>query len=303
MRIKHLHAITFVRTGQKVFVILALAGSAAVGCAGGLFACGTAPKKEPGPTAAEAERVSQEASGVFGGKPSQASASHASGAWKIALATAPPNADDITTMQLLSTVRSQTGLTGARLEKRGKALVVTYGAYASATDPAAQEQLARVRGLVVGGTKPFSGASLIPPAYSGTTGSDTEMNLATLRQRYGDRAAYTLQIAAYERNDGKDATPEDLAEIRKAAEAAATQLRAEGEEAFYYHGPRRSMVTVGVFSEKEFDTSRPGRESPALRVLKEKYKFNLVNGAPIRVRTRANPEGIVQPSFVVAVPE
>lgn len=303
MRSKHLQTITFERTGQKVFVILALASAAVVSCAGGLCACGTAPKKASGPSAAEADRVSREASGVFGDKPAPGPSSAGAGAWKISLATAPSDADDITTMQLLGTVRSQTGLTGARLEKRGKALVVTYGAYASASDPAAQEQLARVRGLVVGGAKPYSGASLIPPAYSGTTGSDTEMNLATLRQRYGERAAYTLQIAAYERNDGKDATPEDLAEIRKAAEAAAAQLRTEGEEAFYYHGPRRSMVTVGVFSAKEFDTSRPGRESPALRVLKEKYKFNLVNGAPIRVRTRANPEGIVQPSFVVAVPE
>lgn len=303
MRSKHLHTITFRRTGQKVFVILALASAAAVGCTSGLCACGTAPKKAPGPSTAETERVSREASGVFGDKPAPGPSSTGAGAWKIALATAPADADDISTMQLLGTVRAQTGLTGARLEKRGKALVVTYGAYASASDPAAQEQLARARGLVVGGAKPYAAASMIPPAYSGMTGSDTEMNLATLKQRYGERAAYTLQIAAYERNDGKDATPEDLAEIRRAAEAAATQLRTDGEEAFYYHGPRRSMVTVGVFSEKEFDTSRPGRESPALRVLKEKYKFNLVNGAPIRVRTRANPEGVVQPSFVVAVPE
>ncbi len=303
MRSKYLQMITFAGTGQKVFVILTLATVALVGCAGGLTACGTAPKKASGPSDTEAAKVAQEASGVFGDRPVTNAGTAGAGVWKIALATAPATSDDIATMQLLANVRVQTGLPGARLEKRGKVLVVTSGAFASAADPAAQEELARVRGLVIDGRRPYATASLLPPGAEAGAGTDGEMNLATLRQRAGSRAAFTLQIAAYERNDGKDASPEDLAEIRRAAEVAAKQLRADGEEAYFYHGPRRSMVTVGVFSEKEYDTSRPGRESPALRLLKEKYKYNLVNGAPIRVRTRANPEGVVQPSFVVAVPE
>ncbi|GJQ29010.1 MAG: hypothetical protein HBSAPP03_08940 [Phycisphaerae bacterium] len=265
-----------------------------------MFACQTAPRQPAGPS--PSDRFTGEASAIFGA-PKAGSNAPADGGWKLLLAVAAAGADDIATMQLVGTVRMQTGLHAARLEKQGKVLAVTYGSYASATDESALAELRRIRTLEIDGRMPYAGAMLIPPAFEGSAVVGGEMDLATLKKRVGKRAAFTLQIAAYERADGKDALPEDLAEIRKAAEEAARRLRQDGDEAFYYHGPRRSMVTVGVFSEKEYDTTRPGRESPLLKLLREKYPFNLVNGAPIRVRTRANPEGVVQPSFVVAVPD
>ena len=79
-----------------------------------------------------------------------------------------------------------------------------------------------------------------------------DFDLATVKARRGTKKPlYTLQIAVYGRPDNTDATKEDLAQFRKSAEEAVVQLRREGEQAYYYHGPNRSMVTVGIFSEDD----------------------------------------------------
>lgn len=245
--------------------------------------------------------LSAEAGTLFPASPNQnATSPTRDDSWTIVLAR--PAGDDMAGMQALNQARSHAALSEARLEKRGRSLVVAIGRYSSPADPKAREDLERVRAISHGSGKPYEGAVLAPPALGAVEGSDPEMNLATLKARQGKRAVYTLQVAAYERADGKEATPEDLATIRQAAERAAAAMRKDGEEAFYYHGPRRSMVTVGVFGEREAD-SGTGRLSPALRALQARHPNNLVNGAPLIVKNRANPKGIVQPSFVVAVPD
>jgi hypothetical protein len=97
--------------------------------------------------------------------------------------------------------------------------------------------------------------------------------------------------------------PEELAEFRKRAEEAVVSLRREGEEAFYYHGPRGSMVTVGVFGPKDLDVTKPGRESFALREARRKFPFNLVNGAQLLVKTKTQQSQSAQPSFVLQIPD
>lgn len=298
---KYLQTITATRTRQKNFVNAIGFGPAAVGCAILLCACSGTPKKSPPVAANDTGPLASEASLVFDvSNPADVTATASS--WKLILATAPGDLGDVEILQWLATIRTASGYPNARLEKRGRTLSVAAGTFPSPRDPAVQRELARLRALEVGGERPFAQAALVHVGGA-ASGDDSELNLATLKQRLGSRAAYSLQVAAYERTDGRAETPQDLAEIRAAAEAAAKRLRDDGDEAFYYHGPRRSMVTVGVFSEREYDPTKPGRESPMLRLLREKYPHNLVNGAPIRVRTRADPEGKVQPSFVVAVPE
>jgi len=85
------------------------------------------------------------------------------------------------------------------------------------------------------------------------------------------------------------------------------ELRAEGDQAFYYHAPYRSMVTVGVFGESDFDaTTTPPIESRRLRQTREKFPHNLLNGKGIR-ETITNSAGQrvtrLQPSSLVAIPE
>ncbi|MDX1565257.1 MAG: hypothetical protein R3236_07625 [Phycisphaeraceae bacterium] len=101
---------------------------------------------------------------------------------------------------------------------------------------------------------------------------------------------YTLQIAHYE-------NPDNPAERRKRAEEYAQQLREQGEQAFYYHGPNMSLVTVGAFKDAVLrvgSVSRRGdgskrltvptpttRYSPEVEELQAKYPHHLHNGRPI----------------------
>jgi hypothetical protein len=146
---------------------------------------------------------------------------------------------------------------------------------------------------------------LTPPPYDSLPGSVPEYDLSTLRQRRGKSALYTLQVAAYTRMDGKAATEKDLAEFRAAAEKAVVELRREGEEAFYHHGQRMSVVTVGVFGEKDVDPVRPppvGKESMVVQMARQRHPLNLVNGQGVKVRTRGQAEAQLQPSRIIVIP-
>jgi hypothetical protein len=275
------HRFFFAITHGTAAVALCLIGS---GC--------TSSKSERIGTPTPSHR--QEAGEVFSSGTHQGS-SGASQTWAIALALVPVD-DEPAAQRMIADIRTRAGLTDARLERRGKAFVAAYGNYNSPQDAHARADLARLR-------EKFPGAMLMPPEAPGWTPSNPEYDLGTVRSRLGKWARYTLQVAVYERSDGRDPTPEELAEIRRAAEQAAARLRADGDEAYFYHSARRSMVTVGVFAEKDIRTGPMSGESPALQALRAKYPYNLVNGATIKVKTRANPQGAIQSSFVVAIPD
>lgn len=199
------------------------------------------------------------------------------------------------------------GLTGVTAHKRGKATVLEYGSYAGREDKAAIDDLARVRDLDIDGQKQLAGAFLAPPAQ-GALGAIPEFNLSNALKDYRGKTKpiYTLQVAVYARDDDKAPTSKELAQFRQTAEEAAAQLRREGETAFYYHGPNRSMVTVGLFGPKDSDPLKPGSESMALRELRDRYKYNLLNGKGIKeTQMGANGKEVssLQPSFLVAIPK
>lgn len=227
----------------------------------------------------------------------------APGEWSIVLASFPREGGEAQASGVLQVVRSTPGLDRAYLDLRGKSVVVAYGSYPSGGDPAAQRDLRRLRDLEIGGRRPFEAAVIAPPPFSGIAGTIPEYDLSTARQRFGVRAIYALQVAVYERGGDKDPTPQELQEVRLAAERAAVEFRREGELAFYYHGPRRSMVTLGLFADADYDVQRPERESPLLTLLRQKYPYNLVNGATYLVRVRGQSKATEQPSFVVRVPQ
>ena len=113
----------------------------------------------------------------------------------------------------------------------------------------------------------------------------------------------------YTRRD-KAATPKEMAEFRKHAELAVTTLRREGEQAFYYHGPTGSMVTVGLFGQDDFDPQAAGVESPMLKQVRKRYPYNLLNGQGMKENVKVQLEGggageatRMQPSSLVEVPK
>lgn len=174
---------------------------------------------------------------------------------------------------------------------RGAAVVL--GSYSSISAPEAQADLRTVRERAEGGRLLFTQAFLAPPAGADDPGQVPELNLLNARKTFGKEVKYTLQVGVYQSADHVQA--------KRAAEQAALKLRREGELAFYFHGETMSVVTVGVFSDRDFDGSlRP--KNPMIRALQERYPLNLLNGQFPIVEKRPGQPDQQQPSSLVAIP-
>ena len=225
------------------------------------------------------------------------------GGWSIVL-TKLGSGDMRRAQELLRVIQDEAGLQQAFIEQRNEGLVIAYGNYLGRD--AASKDLERVRKVQLMGSTPFENAIVTPPASGELRGSNPAWDLRTVKQRYGKQAVYTLQIGVYGRSDYQTPSAEEMAEYRKAAESAVRDLRADGEMAFYYHAPARSMVTIGVFGERDFDsTVRPAYQSPRLKAAREKFPNNLLNGQGINetIRTESGRETRLQSSQLVAIPE
>jgi len=260
------------------------------------------------------DKVREEGKELFGpgkaGGKSHAEANH----WSIVIEAFREEDQEVQARDGLAKVRSLGGLPGAYLERRGAATVIAYGRYADAGSKEAKEDLAKVRAVevVMDGKKqkPFATAFLAPP--EAVPGTIPEYDLANARRLNGDWALYTLQVGVYSNEDPRrPVLPAEMAEFRKTAELAVVQLRREGEQAFYYHGPNRSSVTIGLFGVEDFDPQNPKMMSPALTSLRKRFPYNLQNGMGIRMRTTVTDPATgkkirqekIQPSGLMNVPE
>lgn len=208
---------------------------------------------------------------------------------------------------MLAQVRTTGRLPDAfKMERNGRQ-VVAVGSYDDPAQRVAQIELQRVRGIEVDGVKPYEHAFLAPPSGDLSRGSIPEYDLRNARQQYGKKAVYTLQVAVYAREDDQKPTESDLTQFRAAAEKAAMGLRQGGELAFYYHGPNRSMVTVGIFGEEDVKVARGvTTESARLQLARDRHPLNLRNGSTIVEHVRTSTGGTVrrdQASFLVKVPD
>ena len=195
---------------------------------------------------------------------------------------------------LADLVRQRTDLPSIRVQDRGRGVAVVSGAYRSPSDADAQRDLDRARAAQIDGQAPFQSAFLAPPSGKPDPGATPQFHLSRARTEFGNQSRYTLQVAVYE-------SP-NPAEARRAAEQAAAQLRAEGLPAFYYHGPSRSMVTLGAFTAAEagLDTGLP---SPLLADLQRRHPYNLFNGRQLLQRVPGQRQQVPQPSFLVEIPK
>jgi hypothetical protein len=170
-------------------------------------------------------------------------------------------------------------------------------------------------GIAGSGARVLSGdRAVVGATFDGATAATLmQFDLSTVRGRVGDDVKYTLQVARYGHADRSQPTPEELAGFREAAEQAVLELRREGDEAYFYHGPFGSSVTVGLFTEADYVTQiRDERggitnlpkpyESATLSALRAKYPHNLVNGKTLQVRRKGSEEMVTQGSFLVGVP-
>jgi len=208
------------------------------------------------------------------------------------------------------------GVRGTYVEKRGESTVVAFGRYEDPASDEAQMDLIKIRATIVDGEQPFLGAALTPPPYE-SIGTIPQYNLTVAKDAGPNRKSiYTLQVAQYGRSDNKPSTISERNEFRRAAEQAAVALRREGEEAFYFHGPRMSVVSIGMFNDTEYRTqnkrslnnpestvmlTRPV-ESMEIKQLRMRQPYNLVNGAAMKTRTRGDDDAQIQRSMMVEIP-
>ncbi|MBO6512330.1 MAG: hypothetical protein JJ974_00005, partial [Phycisphaerales bacterium] len=223
--------------------------------------------------------------------------------WSIILATLP---NERVARDALTNIKANFGLNNAYVAPRQGKSVVAIGRYDGPNDRQALLDLDQIREITNGTSRPFASAFLAPPSGDALGGSNSEYDLRTVKERFGPTALYTLQLGVYGTDDQSTPNPEQIKDFRAAAEQAVLELRAEGERAFYYHGPFQSMVTVGVFGVNDFDASTmPAIESSRLKALREKYPYNYLNGKGIRETiSTASGQRItrLQPSSLVGIP-
>ncbi len=221
-----------------------------------------------------------------------ASAPAGRGAWTIVLATVPGENAGPDAETLLQRIRTEAGLADAYAAPREGGVVIALGHYSGPGDKRAAADLARVRQTAINGARAFPLAFLAPTATGGAAGSIPELNLANARSLYGEDAEYTLQVAVYESDKRR--------ESMRMAEQAATIYRRNGDLAFYYHGPQRSMVTVGLFTDRDFNVQE-GYFSPELESVQRRHPYNLFNGRGIQ-ETRPGQKPTFQRSSLVQIP-
>lgn len=172
---------------------------------------------------------------------------------------------------------------------------ITYvyrGRFASASDFMAKKILQDTQRLKVDGVQSFQGAQLV--AIGSTPKRIASEDPADLRRYPG---MYTLQIGFYD--------PAFGANYRQAAQQAVQQLRTDGFDAYYYHGPNMSVISIGLFSEDAAyrHDGTVVEYSEAVRKLQEQFPHNLGNGVTLIEKNKKGEVKGEQSSVLVEVPD
>ncbi len=171
-------------------------------------------------------------------------------------------------MRMSERLREEAGLGDVWIEDTGDTARLYHGRFASATDPQLRSAVNKIKRIELDGAKPFADSRVVPLLGQGRVIADP----FDLRQFVG---YYSLQIGFYDQSYGDN--------FREAAEQAVRALREDGHEAYYYHGPFRSIITVGLFTYDEafVNAGTYDTYSPAVRELQKQFPYNLGNGVTL----------------------
>lgn len=183
--------------------------------------------------------------------------------------------------------------------KKAAGTVVSIGQFDDPTSPAATGALKRARSAGVGGQQPFAGAFLAPPEQKTIVGSSPEFNLILAKEKAGEDARYTLEVAVYGPADPSQASSGEMQAVRQAAEEATARLRADGEQAYYYHGRSRSSVTIGLFGNSALTEAGDAQVSKLMK----KYPNVLYNGQGTGRHVRGQAAPVLEKSRLVEIPK
>lgn len=219
------------------------------------------------------------------------------GGWTILLAHFPGMGNQQKASTLAHRLETECGLTDVWTMRTSDGVAVYCGIFGTTNDANAQAVLARVRQTELDAVRYFENTEFVTVGGTSTTQAMNPMNLG----QYS--GMYTLQIAVFDDKypDGRRAGAEDYAR----------QLREQGDDAYFYHGPHRSMVTVGMYPYDQAFRSIENPNTPGTTIdayteriqqLQERFPRNLVNGYSLMQRTAQDEEAREQPSQLVRVP-
>ncbi len=170
--------------------------------------------------------------------------------------------------ELTHRLRSEAQLDSVWIEDIGNVAHLYHGRFAHAADKDIRPALEKIQRIELDGEKVFAQAQLVPLVGQGRVIADP----FDLRQFSG---YYSLQIGFYDEAAGPN--------FREIAEQAVRMLREEGHDAYYYHGPFRSIITIGVYTyEQAFvPAGNVDTYAPHIREMQTTFPFNLGNGSTI----------------------
>lgn len=225
-------------------------------------------------------------------------ASGVGGRWTIAMATFSSPQHRAAAEEIRQEIAQISGMTGFEIASRADRSILHYGHYDAPSSARIRADIEKIHLIRIGERQPFARA--FPTVVeSSDRGAMPQFNLVRLWDQFPRQPViYSLQIAFYTFDESASERT-----ARKTAEETAARLRAGGDPAFYYHGPTMSVVTVGVFFDRDVDAITG--YGPDVLGLQERYRYNLGNGKEI-VETQRLPSGKairnVQPSFLINVP-
>lgn len=220
--------------------------------------------------------------------PTMPTFSSASG-WGIELATFSGRRRFSQANQLVTFLKEKTVIDDAWINDMGTHVAVLRGRFESPDAQVAQELLHQTRELTIDSSKRFEKAQLVPFGKA----TQSAVMASDLAQFVG-MEGYTLQVAVFDSAGGP--------RYREAAEAYCRQLREKNEQAYYYHGPNRSMVTIGLFNESDMVQVGPLKQyGPRIREVQQRFPHNLVNGSTVVESAGGQIIGD-QPSTLVHLP-
>lgn len=169
--------------------------------------------------------------------------------------------------KLMQTARQEAGLANLWYATLGSETTVYHGRFKDEDSKETKDALRKVREASVEGKKLFEDAKIVKLG----SGRGEVLDPRDLRSLTG-KGLYTLQIGYYDGAYGPN--------FRRAAETAVDVLRDNGEKAYYYHGPHRSMVLVNAWTHAEafMQVGAVDQYSGTVRQAQEKYPHNVPNG-------------------------
>jgi len=188
-------------------------------------------------------------------------------------------------MGLVKRLRAESSLADMWIEDIHDTATIYHGRFPTASDPAIRVALDKVQAIEMEGEHPFANSQLVPLIGGGRAIADP----FDLRQFIG---YYSLQIGFYDSAFGKD--------FREAAEQAVRVLREDGHDAYYYHGPYRSIIAIGVFnySQAFVRAGTVDTYAPQIRELQRAFPYNLGNGVTLKQKINGKDIGEQKSSLI-----